>query len=326
MDLENKLIIYQAPNGAIQLRGDVDHETIWANLDQIAQMFGRDKSVISRHIKKIFDDQELDRSVVVAKNATTSQHWAMKGKTQTREVNFYNLDLIISVGYKVNSVVATQFRKWATQTLKQHITSWYTINPHRIQHNYEQFLQAVENIKILGNQSSNIQKDDIIELIKSFAGTWFTLDAYDKSTIPSSDLTIETIEVEADKLYHDVSLLKHDLMSKWEASDLFAQEKYSWSLQWILGNIFQTVFGEDAYPSIESKAAHLLYFIIKNHPFNDGNKRTGAFAFIRLLRKADYPFESKITPQALTALALLIAESNPNDKDKIIALVMLLLK
>lgn len=319
------LVIYQAPNGAIELRGDVNHETIWANLDQIAQVFGRDKSVISRHIKNIFKDEELDKKVVVAKNATTSPHGAIKNKTQTQEVNFYNLDMIISVGYRVNSVVATQFRKRATQTLKQHITQWYTINPERIKHNYDQFLKTVEEIKSLTLPTTSLQANDILELISSFSGTWFSLDAYDRSSLELNNYTTETIQLEAQKLYDDISLLKQDLIKKWEASDLFAQEKYTWSLEWIFGNIFQTAFGEEVYPSTESKAAHLLYFIIKNHPFNDGNKRTWAFAFIRLLRKSSYPFESKITPQALTALALLIAESDPHDKDKIVWLTMLLL-
>jgi len=323
MNLENKLIIYQAPNGAIQLRGDADHDTIWASQKQMAEIFGVWSQAITKHISNIYQQEELIQEATCSKMEQVQIEWT---RTTTRQVKHYNLEVLISVGYRINSLTGTKFRQRATQTLKQHITEWYTINPHRIQHNYEQFLKAIEDIKLLGNQSSNIQKDDIIELIKTFAGTWFTLDAYDKSAIPSSDLTIETLEIEADKLYHDVSLLKQDLISKWEASDLFAQEKYSWSLQWILRSIFQTVFSEDAYPSIESKAAHLLYFIIKNHPFNDGNKRTWAFAFIRLLRKADYPFESKITPQALTALALLIAESNPKDKDKIVTLVMLLLQ
>lgn len=313
----NTPIIYQTSSGEIQINVDVESNNFWVNQQQIADIFDIDRSVATKHINKILKENEVDKISNVQK---------MHIPNSDKPVKFYSLDIILAVWYRTNSSKAIKFRQRATQTLKQHITQWYTINPHRIQHHYEQFLLAVEDIKALGNQSLTIQKDDVLELIKTFAWTWFSLDAYDKSVIPSSNLTIETLELEADKLYHDVSLLKVDLISKWEASELFAQEKYTNSLQWIMWNVFQTVFGEDAYPSIESKAAHLLYFIIKNHPFNDGNKRTWAFAFIRLLRKADFSFESKISPQALTALALLIAESNPSDKDKIVALVMLLLR
>lgn len=205
MNLENRLIIYQTNNWKIQLRLDQNIETFWVNQQQIADIFDIERSVATKHINKILKEKEISLESNVQK---------MHIPNSDKPVKLYSLDMILAVWYRTNSSKAIKFRQRATQTLKQHITSWYTINPHRIQHNYQQFLQAVEDIKLLGNQSSNIQKDDIIELIKSFAGTWFTLDAYDKSAIPSSDLTIETLEVEADKLYHDVSLLKHDLMSK----------------------------------------------------------------------------------------------------------------
>ncbi len=317
-------IIFQASNGALELRTDSDIETIWASLDQISHLFNRDKSVISRHIKNIFKEEELEREVVVAFFATTTEHGAIKGKYQTKNVVYYNLDLILSVGYRVNSKVATHFRQWVTQTLKQHITKGFTINESRFQQNKELFLKTIEVLKILTENTSFIESGDLLSLIEGFSNTWFSLDKYDKSIFPTIG-TKQELLVNASDLLDDIQLLKQDLIQKNEATELFAQEKQKGSVQGILGTIYQTIFGQDAYETIEEKAAHLLYFIVKNHPFNDGNKRSGAFAFIWYLRKAGISFETKINPAALTALTLLIAESNPSEKDKMIGIVLLLL-
>ncbi len=319
-------IIYQAANGAIELRTDIKQETLWANLDQIASVFERDKSVISRHIKSIFATEELDEKVVVAKNATTTKHGAIKGKTQTKQVEYYNLDMIISVGYRVNSKTATRFRQRATSTLKQHITNGYTINPQRIEQNYTAFLQAVEEVKSLVHTASTLRHDDILELIKSFAHTWFSLDSYDRGAMPQTGHTQQTIRIEARELSEAIMQLKQDLMTKNEASELFAQEKNHGGVEGIVGNVFQSVFGKDAYPSIEEKAAHLLYFMVKNHPFTDGNKRSGAFSFLWLLHKGGIDFRARISPETLTTLTLLIAESQATDKDRVIGMVLLLLQ
>ena len=317
-------IIFQTNNGSLELKTDSNIETIWANLDQISQLFNRDKSVISRHIKNIFKEEELVREVVIAFFATTTEHGAIKGKTQTKKVVYYNLDLILSVGYRVNSKIATQFRQWATQTLKQHITKGFTINESRIQQNKDLFLKTIEDLKLLTENVSQIDTKDLLSLIESFSNTWFSLDKYDKSVFPTIG-TKQELLINATDLLDDILVLKRDLIQKNEATELFAQEKQQGSLQGILGNVYQTIFGQDAYETIEEKAAHLLYFIIKNHPFNDGNKRSGAFAFIWFLKKAGIQFEQKINPAALTALTLLIAESNPSEKDKMIGIVLLLL-
>ena len=317
-------IIFQTNNGSLELKTDSDIETIWANLDQISQLFNRDKSVVSRHIKNIFNEEELVREVVIAFFATTTEHGAIKGKTQTKKVVYYNLDLILSVGYRVNSKIATQFRQWATQTLKQHITKGFTINESRIQQNKDLFLKTIEDLKLLTENVSIIDSKDLLSLIESFSNTWFSLDKYDKSVFPTIG-TKQELLINATDLLNDILVLKRDLIQKNEATELFAQEKQQGSLQGILGNVYQTIFGQDAYETIEEKAAHLLYFIIKNHPFNDGNKRSGAFAFIWFLKKAGIQFEQKINPAALTALTLLIAESNPTEKDKMIGIVLLLL-
>lgn len=318
MEKSKDLIIYQAENGAIALKSDANKETVWASLNQIAELFGRDKSVISRHIKNILKDEELTKDSVVAQNATT----ALDGKTY--QVDFYNLDLIISVGYRVNSKVATHFRKWSTQVLKQHITQGYTTNQKVLAHNKQQFLKTLNDLKILTHENTRVEAKDILSLIESFSNTFFTLENFDKNNFPKKG-EISEVKASAEDLKNDIQLLKAELIKKGEATKLFAQEKKQDSLEGIYGNVFQSVFGQDAYPSTEEKAAHLLYFIVKNHPFNDGNKRSGAFAFIWLLQKANYNFIHKISPETLTALTLLIATSDPNEKDKMIGLILLLL-
>lgn len=319
-NMDKNLAIYQTKDGAIQLKEDTKHETFWAKLEDISKIFKRDKSVISRHIKNIFKEEELEKKEVIAKYATT----ASDGKTY--QVNFYNLDLIISVGYRVNSKTATQFRKWATKTLKQHITKGFTINPKKIQTNYQEFLKTVEDLKKLSTDNQQIKSQDILELIKIFARTWFSLESYDKQKFPNAQFHKQSISLQVEDLHKAISQLKQELIQKKEATELFAQEKTTGNFSGIFGNIFQSAFGEDVYPSIEEKSAHLLYFIIKNHPFNDGNKRTAAFSFIWFLQKSGFHFQAKITPETLTALTLLIAESNPKDKEKMIGIVLLLLQ
>lgn len=318
----SKILVYQAPNGAIKLKGDVKHETIWANLNQIAELFWRDKSVISRHIKNIYKSGELKENQTVAKIATVQ----LEGKKQViRKIEHFNLDMIISIWYRVNSKTATKFRQRSTQTLKKHITQWYTINPDRITHNYTAFLDAVKKVQHLNTQKV-LWSNQVLELIKMFAHTWFSLDAYDKDWFSSQWQTQQTISLHGEELYTNISILKQQLIAKWETTELFAQEKQKESLTGILGNVFQTIWWEEVYPSIESKGAHLLYFIVKNHPFIDGNKRSWAFAFIRFLQKAGLAFHHTITPEALTALTLLVATSNPKDKERIIELIILLIQ
>ena len=319
MSMNNKLIVYQADNGAIELKGDIANETVWITQKQLSQVFEVDVRTINEHIKNIFFTSELDEDPVIRKFRIT----ASDGKQYN--TNHYNLDMIISVGYRVNSKTATKFRKWATKTLNQHISQGFTINPSRIEQNYANFMQAVDEVKTLTSNSTLLKTDDILALIKSFAHTWFSLESFDEDKLPKGGLTKQDIQLESSALYEAVDHLKADLIANNQATQLFAQEKKKDALAGIFGNVFQSVFGEDAYPTIEEKAAHLLYFIVKNHSFNDGNKRTGAFAFIWFLQKVQFDFRAKITPEALTAITLLIAQSNPADKDKIIGLVVILL-
>ena len=323
--MEKELIIYQSKNGSLELRTDFEKENIWATIKQISSIFDVDRSVVSRHIKKIFLDNELDNKVVCANFAHTTPHGSIKGKSQTRALNYYNLDIILAVGYRTNSNNAIKFRKWATQTLKQHITEGYTINNRVLEKNKQQFLQTLEDLKLLTKNSDAIDSKEILSLITSFSNTFFTLECFDKNNFPEKG-ELSQIQATAKDLKNDLLTLKQELIKKGEATELFAQEKKEGSLEGIFGNVFQSVFGQDAYPSVEEKAAHLLYFIVKNHPFNDGNKRSGAFAFVWLLQAANYDFSTKISPQTLTTLTLLIATSKPEEKEKIVGLVLLLLK
>lgn len=325
-DIPKELAIYQAKNGEIKLKEDADNETIWASKKDIAQIYGIDRSVVSRHINNLFKSEEVNQNEVCAFFAHTTKSGAHKEKTQTRQVEYYNLDIILAVGYRTNSKIAIEFRKWATKTLKEHIVKGYTINKERLQKNYNEFLHVVEEMKLLSQNSENVRTEDVLELIKSFSATWFGLDSYDREELPKEGITKVNLEFEVEKLYGDINTLKQELIRRGEAAEIFATEKTKRSLEGIVGNVFQSVFGEDAYPTVEEKAAHLLYFVVKNHPFNDGNKRCGAFSFIWLLKRAGFDVEKFINPNALTVLTLLIAESNPNDKNRMVGLVLLMLR
>lgn len=319
---ENKIVIYQASSGAILLRGDVKNETIWANLNEIASLFGRDKSVISRHIRDIFKQGELIEEATVAKNATVQK----EGERQiTRIIEYYNLDVILSVGYRVNSKTATQFRQWATKTLKEHITKGYTINRNQIRKNYGSFMKSVSDIQLLLPEHVTLDPKTILDLIKEFATTWMSLDAYDKEELLIKEVTKKNVKLTGEELLLAIFNLKSELLRKGEGSDIFAQERQRGSIDGIVGNVMQTFGGQSLYKSLEEKAAHLLYFMVKNHPFIDGNKRSGAFAFIWFLRKTQARGGRNINPATLTALTLLIAESNPKNKDQMVALVTQLL-
>ena len=320
--MKKELIIYQGKNGEIEFKGDIQKETLWANLQDIADLFETDKSGISRHIKNIYQSRELDLKTTVAKIATVQTEGTRKVK---RNIEYYNLDLILSVGYRVNSKIATKFRQWATKTLRQHIVKGYTINKKQVIKNYQEFLQSVNSIQSLLPEDK-VRAQDALELVKMFANTWLSLNAYDKSTLPKSGKSKKQIKVNAEELTQAIARLKQDLIKKKEATEFFAQEREKDAISGILGSVFQTIFKKDAYETIEEKAAHILYLFVKNHPFVDGNKRSGAFAFIWFLNKGGILNKNSISPEALTALTLLVAESKTKEKDNVIGLILQLLK
>jgi prophage maintenance system killer protein/DNA-binding Lrp family transcriptional regulator len=320
--IQKNLIIYQAKNGAIELKGDFKHENIWATQAQIASVFGVDVRTVNEHIKNIYKSGELKEESTI-RNFRIIQ---LEGKREVeREINHYNLDIIISVGYRVNSKTATEFRKWATNVLKEHLTKGYTINKKQIAKNYDAFMQAVASIQNLLPEHINLDPKAVLELVKEFAGTWTALESYDEDELSSVGSTKKSIKLSGDELVKAIDNLRGELIKKGEATELFAQEKREGSVEGIVGNVMQSFGGSPVYTTLEEKAAHLLYFMVKNHPFNDGNKRSGAFAFVWFLRKAKIKGKRNINPSALTAITLLIAESHPNKKEQMVALVTTLL-
>ena len=314
-------VIFQAKNGKIEFRGDFEHETIWGNINQIAQLFGVKKAAISKHFKNIYKEGEINKKATVSILETVQTEG---NRTVKRDIEYYNLDAIISIGYRVNSKQATQFRIWATKILKQHLLKGYTINKKRVGENYEKFLQAVASVKALLPAGEKVKTKDILELINTFAKTWFSLDVYDMNTFPKSGFSKKQTSFQVEELIDALRELKRELIAKKQATDIFGQERNNDAVRGIMGNVFQSFGKKDVYSTVEEKAAHLLYFLIKNHPFVDGNKRSGAFAFVWYLKKAGL-LSANLTPETLTALTLLIAESNPKNKDKMIGLVLLLL-
>lgn len=320
--IKNKTVIYQAKSGAIELRGDFTRETIWANRMQMAEMFSVNPQAISKHIRNIYEEKELQRKATSSKMELVQNE---SGRTVKRQVDIYNLDILIAVGYRINSIVGTKFRQWATKTLREYITRGYAINRKRVAGNYDAFMRAVEDVRALLPAGMKADTGSILELIKVFADTWLSLDAYDKDALVTRGATKKSVQFTADMLVGALGALKTSLMEKEEATDLFANERERGSVAGIVGNVMQAFGGGEAYPSVEKKAAHLLYFIVKNHPFLDGNKRSGAYAFVWFLAKAKALDTARITPPALTAITLLVAESNPKDKEKMVRLILTML-
>jgi len=315
--------IYQTKDGAIELSVDANKETILANINQIANLFGVQKAAISKHFKNIFASGELIKKATVSKMETVQIEG---GRTIKRSIEVYNLDAIIAVGYRVNSKNATQFRIWATKVLKEYLVKGYVINNKQIANNYDNFLKAVDSIKKLSKNKELIGSAEALNLVEAFASTWLSLDVYDKSNLPKKGSGEKGVSFAAEELKKSIGMLKTELVKKGEATELFAQEKSKDSFIGIVGNVFQTFGGKELYPTVSEKAAHLLYFVVKNHVFNDGNKRSGAFSFVWFLQKAGMLDKESMTPTALTSLTLLIAESDPKERENIIGLILLLLK
>ncbi|MCB9810962.1 MAG: virulence protein RhuM/Fic/DOC family protein [Candidatus Nomurabacteria bacterium] len=317
------MVIYQTKSGALELRGDAKKETLWATQAQIAQAFDVDVRTINEHIKNIYKTEELFEKSTIRKFRIVQT----EGKrTVKREMNHYNLDMIISVGYRVNSKKATQFRQWSTKTLREHIVKGYTINRKRIGHNYDIFMKAVADVQALLPEHVTLDPKTVLELIKEFASTWVSLDAYDKESLEIKGVTKKRVTLVGADLRNAINELKYELVRKGEAADIFASERREGDVEGIVGNVMQSFDGKFVYSTVEEKAAHLLYFMVKNHPFIDGNKRSGAFAFVWFLRKTGVRGAKNINPAALTTLTLLIAESDPKQKDQIVALVTQMLK
>lgn len=323
----NEIIIYQSPGSQAQVEVQFEGETFWLSQEQIAALFERDRTVISKHLKSIFKEGELDEQLVCANFAHTTKHGAIEGKTQEKSVKFYNLDAILSVGYRVNSKQGTQFRQWATQRLKDYLVKGYAINQKRL----DELGKMVQLIQESGaKESLQLQEArGLLEILGNYAKSFVLLNQYDSHSVQTGKLSGNiTYEIQYDKAVSAIAELKKQLITKKEATALFGNEKDQ-SFKSSLQTIVQTFGGQYLYPSIEEQAAHLLYFVIKNHSFTDGNKRIGAFLFIWFLEKNRHRFkksgELKINDNGLTAIALLVAQSKPGEKEIIIQLIISLI-
>ena len=325
---KGEIVIYKDNQGP-ELHVQMDGETIWLNQAQISELFQTARTSITRHIGNIFKSGELIEANSTLKQANVQKmHIGLDKPTI-----YYNLDVIISVGYRVNSKRATQFRIWATNRLRDYLVKGYAINEKRLKdaENLQIKLKELESVHkvfqhALENKKLEGYERELLKIISDYANTWFVLNAYDKD-----ELKIEDVAKRVDKsldhqeLQKSIGAFKKRLMAKKEASDLFGRE-VGGKFEAVLGSINQTFAGKELYPSLEEKAAHLLYFGIKDHPFADGNKRIGSLVFLLFLIENNYLMnkkgERKINDVGLTALALLIAESKPNDKPAIIKLIV----
>jgi death-on-curing family protein len=318
MNTTRAIEIYQTPDGQLQMEVQFEKDTVWLSQSQISTLFNRDRTVITKHINNIFIEGELVHDSVCAKFA----HTAEDGKTY--QVDFYNLDVIISVGYRVKSKQGTQFRQWATQRLKDYLVKGYSLNQKRL----EQLQQVVEVIQRSGGTESLqiSEAKGLLEILGNYTQSFIILNQYDSHSLLTGSLNENiTYEIQYEEATAAIVELKRQLIAKKEATELFGNQKDD-SFQGVLGNIVQSFGGQYLYPSIEEQAANLLYFVIKNHPFSDGNKRIGAFLFVWFLEKNKHRFKSngevKINDNGLVALDLLVAKSDPAEKELMIKLVI----
>ena len=320
---KDKIVIYKSPKNEIEVEARFEGETIWLRQDEIARLYGKERTVITKHINKIFADKEVDR-----KSNVQFLHIANSDKP----VAFYNLDVILAVGYRTNSARAIHFRKWATNVLKNYLFKGYIINEKRLLQAKNQFKELQGTISFLQEKSKHEllagQEQEIFNLLANYSKTLTLLEQYDKEKLSLIKNTKGKFILKYEEAINVISEIKKDLITKKEASDFFGREN-SDKFKGILGNIYQTFDRKELYPSLEEKSAHLLYFIIKDHPFVDGNKRIASFLFVYYLDKNDFLYrstgEKKINNNTLTALAILIAISNPSEKDKLIKIITNLL-
>ena len=312
------IVIFEEDRQPVEVR--LEGETVWLSQKQMAELFGKDLRTINEHVGNVYEEGELGREATIRKFRIVRQ----EGNRQVRRaIDHYNLDVIISVGYRVKSQRGVRFRQWATRVLREHLTQGYSLNEHRLaRQGLAELEQAVELLgQTLTRQElvSDIGQE-VVGLILGYARTWRLLQDYDEGALgvpPGARPARGVLGV--DEARRALDALAGELRERGEASDLFARDRDD-GLASILGNLEQSMFGEPLYGTREERAAHLLYFVIKNHPFSDGNKRSGAFLFLLYLRQEG--MRLTLNEQGLTALTLLIAESDPKAKDLMARLVM----
>ena len=314
--MKNEIVLFK--NQSVKLEVNMKDETVWLSLDQMAKLFGRDRTVITRHINNIFNDKELEKKEVCAKFAHTTQHGALTNKFQTRELDYYNLDMIISVGYRVKSQNGIIFRKWATKILKEYMIKGYSVNQKRLEY-LEKTVKLIDIAGRIDTELKGNKAQEIIKVINNYSNALDLLDDYDHKRITKPKGTKDNKQINYEDCLNIIAKLKFSNNSK-----LFALERNQ-GLKEIIGTIYQSFDGKDLYPTTEEKAANFLYLIIKNHAFIDGNKRIAATLFIYFLEFYNILYiENKqgIDNNTLVAITLLIAESNPKEKNILTDLVM----
>lgn len=313
--MKNEIVLFE--NQDVKLEVNMQDETVWLNTEQMAQLFDRDYKTIRKHINNALKE-ELSDQVVVAKFENTTTHGAIDGKTQTHMIDYYNLDMIISVGYRVKSKNGVIFRKWANKILKDYLIKGYAVNQKRLEY-LEKTIKLIDIAGRIDTELKGTEAQEIIKVINNYSNALNLLDDYDHKRISKPSGTTNNNKIVYEDCMDIVSKLKFN-----SDSDLFALERDK-GLKAIIGNIYQSFDGKDLYPTIEEKAANFLYLITKNHTFIDGNKRIAATLFIYFLEFYNLLYNDNgqvIDNNTLVAITLLIAQSNPKEKDVLIDLVM----
>jgi prophage maintenance system killer protein len=313
------IVLYRSEDGVVKIDVQLEEDTVWLNREQLSVLFGRDRTVVSRHINNIFKEGELQKKLVCANFAHTTPHGAIEGKTQSQVVEYYNLDVIISVGYRVKSKQGTQFRIWATDVLKQHLVKGYSVNAKRLKA-LNQTLRLAADIskrKLLSGDEATA----LLQTVSEYSYALDLLDDYDHQRVAVRKVSRRKAK---GVTYEEAMKLIDQMRIKFGDSAVFGKEKDK-SLHSSLNAIMQSFDGKDLYPSVEEKSAHLLYFLVKNHSFVDGNKRIAAALFLRFAEKNKLVYDKeghkRVADNALVAMTLMIAESKPKEKAVITAML-----
>lgn len=321
--MNNEIIKFNNGNLELDVTVTPDKDTVWLTVDQLCTLFNKNKSTISRHIKNIFNEGELDEISSVAKNATQLKRYdprTGKDRISNVEINYYNLDVIISVGYRVKSQNGIIFRKWATSILKDYMIKGFAVNEKRL----EALDKTIQIQSRMLASALNIEEKEVLNVIEAYSNALTLLDDYDHGTIPKPDGIASIYRLTYEECRELIDSMKYG-----NDSDVFGVEKELGKLNGIIAAVYQNVFETELYPSIEEKAANLLYFLIKDHPFVDGCKRIGASIFLEFLNKNKHLIingKQIISDSALVAITLMIAESRPEEKETMVNLVMNFLK
>lgn len=318
------IVLYTTDDGNTQLEVKLEQDTVWLTQSQMADLFGRDRTVITRHIRNIFKEGELDETLVCAKSAQPKRYGRRDNYIQVSETTFYNLDVIISVGYRVKSINGTKFRIWASALIKQYLIKGYAIDKRRLDH-YDELKDVVRLMSralTLQDKVSEGEYAGLFNVISDYVYALDTLDRYDYQTL---HIERTTKEEPFRATYENAMEAINALKDKFGGSQWFANEKDD-SFKSSIGQIYQTFAGDDLYPSVEEKAAMLLYLVVKNHSFSDGNKRIAAMLFLWFMEKNGILYSpegrKRIADNTLVALTLMIAESRTEEKDVMVKVVV----